>query len=151
MLDNSLQFTGLERPEKLSLVYPTALVGRLAFGAQKESVTSIQTFEPKAGLVNAEEVRLLASICVRLEAISSSRRSPFDPSASTNAVRRGETDNRASRYIPRNPDLLLPHITIEMTDEDLLAILDSRKSCLFFSSFFYICIYAFALSFGGNF
>lgn len=118
-------YPGIPVPEKISLIYPTALAKRLELSSQRDNIQTAQIFEPKAGVVNVEDVRALAAICLRLETLSSSGRAVRDSGPSSRALPQG--DQRISRYSFHSPDLLLPPIGVEMTDEDLLAILDSRE------------------------
>lgn len=124
---------GLESPERISLVYPTPIAARLNFTASKPDIKAATIFEPKAGLVNVDEVRQLASLCLRLEALSSAGQAA-SPGLGAVGAQGGlvpsssQADNRVSRYSVRNPDLLLPSIGPERTDDELLQILDSRES-----------------------
>lgn len=69
----------------------------------------------------------MALICLRLESLSASGQTL----GQAQSLSRSETDNRASRFVGSfNMDLLLPHISPEMTDDDLLTIVNSRASAL---------------------
>jgi len=59
---------GLETPEMLYLVYPTALAGRQE---AKPDAPAPQVFEPTVQLLNIDEVKRLGLLCLRLEALSS--------------------------------------------------------------------------------
>ncbi|KAE8202246.1 hypothetical protein CF335_g3492 [Tilletia laevis] len=59
---------GLETPEMLYMVYPTALAGRME---EKPDAPAPQVFEPTIQLLNIDEVKHLGSLCLRLEALSS--------------------------------------------------------------------------------
>ncbi|KAK0535094.1 cysteinyl-tRNA synthetase [Tilletia horrida] len=58
---------GLETPEMLYLVFPTALAGRLE---AKPDAPAPQVFEPTVQLLNVDEVKQLGALCLRLEALS---------------------------------------------------------------------------------
>lgn len=143
MTDRSLSLPGLESPERISLVYPTPIAGRINFTATKPDIKAATIFEPKAGLINVDEVRQLASLCLRLEALSAGQANnavsspqpngPVGATGGQSLVRQSSNqvvDNRISRYSVRNTDLLLPSIGPERTDDELLQILDSRESSL---------------------
>ncbi|KAE8225244.1 hypothetical protein CF319_g1992 [Tilletia indica] len=58
---------GLETPEMLYMVYPTALAGRME---EKPDAPAPQVFEPTIQLLNIDEVKQLGLLCLRLEALS---------------------------------------------------------------------------------
>lgn len=65
----------------------------------------------------------MAFVCLRLETLSASGQSLQQ----TQGLGRQELDNRASRFLGHyNLDLLMPQITPEMTDDDLLMVVNSR-------------------------
>ncbi|KAK0553649.1 cysteinyl-tRNA synthetase [Tilletia horrida] len=61
---------GLENPELLYQVFPTALAGRLE---AKADAPALQVFEPTVQLLNTDEIKQLGLLCLRLEALSSGR------------------------------------------------------------------------------
>lgn len=121
---------GLETPEKLSLVFPAALQPRLNFTHTREALKPATLIVPKAGILNVDDVRAMAFVCLRLETLSASGQSLQQ----TQGLGRQELDNRASRFIGHyNLDLLMPQISPEMTDDDLLMVVNSRecrRNCL---------------------
>ncbi|CED82538.1 adenylate cyclase [Phaffia rhodozyma] len=107
---------GLENHEKLSLVYPAALSGRLASVANQDNVKTGQIFEPKQGLLNVDCVRYLSFLCTRLEVLSSTG-VPF--------AHTSQLPKNTPRRIPTTSTLVNPQITLDMTDEELFAIVNS--------------------------
>ncbi|KAH8118977.1 L domain-like protein [Phellopilus nigrolimitatus] len=115
---------GLEIPEVLSLVYPKDLIGRFEL---------ITADEPDAACSRVQfsvsQMRELAMLCVRLEALASSRvLRPLPP-------RKGSASNVASVeslplpqdkvVIYADPNTLIPHVDDKATDRELMTILDS--------------------------
>lgn len=136
---------GLEVPEVLTQVYPEDVVGRVELvNAQGES-------DPSGSRVqfSVAQMRELAGLCVRLEALASSRvLQPIPPrkssAASTSLVGPGpgsgpdltqpqnDAAQAAETALPQDgvimyadPGTLIPQIQDKATDRELLAILDS--------------------------
>lgn len=63
---------GLETPELLYSVYTSSIAGRLAYVNQDAAATTAppRVFAPTAQLLDAQQIRRLALVCVRLEALS---------------------------------------------------------------------------------
>lgn len=110
---------GLEVPEKLFLIYPKALAGRLELSTDIRDNVEVKTAKLYGGeedrILGLEELRQLVSVCFRLEAltvdkVSSERQDLADIPA-------GKIFQHSSFHGPRLHD--------DMSDEDLLAITES--------------------------
>lgn len=136
---------GLETPEFLSLIYPSALVGRLSGGKSKEAMVSDaqQSKLAKSGqqatlpaaraLLDHQEVRSLAILCLRMEALSTGAdhrlyEAPSNTTPSnTNSPAIGVNTSIAA---PRRRITLSPHVLSttfvrsEATEEELLVLLE---------------------------
>lgn len=136
---------GLETPEFLSLLYPTALAGRLTGGKSREAVMtgadavnlqsspSMGLATPVQSLLDVQDIRNLNSICLRLEALSSGREhrlyelpsNSAQPNSNSPAI--GLT---ASTAAPRRRITLSPHlaqaqiIRPDATEEQLMVCLE---------------------------
>ncbi|THH27774.1 hypothetical protein EUX98_g6420 [Antrodiella citrinella] len=119
-----VKLKGLEIPEMLTAVYPMSLTGR------KE----LETADPGAAgsriQFSVEQMRELAVLCVRLEALTSSRvfRPLPERKGSTAAVSQileeAEKAEEGSVYLYGNVDALLPAMD-KASDVDLMLLLDS--------------------------
>lgn len=107
-------------------MFPASLQPRLNFTQTREELKPATLIVPKAGVLHADDVRAMALVCLRLETLSASGQSLQQ----TQGLGRQELDdNRASRFGGHfNLDLLMPHVSPEMTDDDLLTIVNSRAS-----------------------
>ncbi|KAK4684783.1 hypothetical protein P7C73_g5383, partial [Tremellales sp. Uapishka_1] len=99
---------GLEVPEKLHLIYPRSLKGRLELSDTLRANVEVEKTFLAERLIDIDEVRQLAMLCLRLEALSA-----LQPKSSTSAL----------KVLP--PVHLGPVIKQEMTDEELCVIIDS--------------------------
>ncbi|KAF7977720.1 hypothetical protein HWV62_2778 [Athelia sp. TMB] len=119
---------GLEVPEALSLVYPASLAGReeleqSAPGPSASAASKIQ--------FSIEQMRQLGLLCLRLEALSSSRRfRPLPPRKGSTAKDFPADGADGGSEPPGNimygdPTMLLPSMNDKLTDAELMGILDS--------------------------
>lgn len=113
---------GLEAPEALSLVLPTALFGRL------ETPTSPAPAPSSRIQFSVNQLMELSMLTVRLEALATSRvfkphprrRSfPANPSTEPPAA-----DDNNPIIWRGDPDVVVPNIKSEPTDQDLMMLLD---------------------------
>ncbi|KZV83694.1 hypothetical protein EXIGLDRAFT_842752 [Exidia glandulosa HHB12029] len=116
---------GLEVPEVLSLVYPKDLFGRLEYHTRVEE-TAADSAAAKAARgsgsrvqFSVAQVRQLAMLCVRLEALSSRR--VFRPLAEQP---RGDVE-ADERILYADPALFMPAMKDTPTDADVMVVLDS--------------------------
>ncbi|TCD66325.1 cysteinyl-tRNA synthetase [Steccherinum ochraceum] len=120
-----VKLKGLEIPEMLTAVYPQALIGR------KE----LETADPGAAgsriQFSPEQMRELAVLCVRLEALTSSRvfrplprRKGSTAAASQLLEEEEKLDEAGSVYLYGNVDALIPPMD-KLSDADLMLLLDS--------------------------
>ncbi|THH06048.1 hypothetical protein EW145_g4354 [Phellinidium pouzarii] len=116
---------GFEIPEVLTLVYPKDLIGRLEL---------MNVDEPDAAgsrvQFSVAQMRELAMLCVRLEALASSR--VLRPLPSRKGSASSATDTAAAPLAAQDnvvmfadPNTLIPHINDKATDRELMAIMDS--------------------------
>lgn len=117
---------GLEVPEALSLVYPAELAGR-------EDLDEPEP-EPSASAsrvqFSIEQMRQLGLLCLRLEALSSSRifrALPQRKASSSKDVPDGQLEDnpQPSHIMYADANQLLPPIHDRLTDAELMTILDS--------------------------
>jgi len=126
-----VKLKGLEVPEMLSLVYPTDLEGRQELdepGAEPSANGSRIQF-------SIEQIQSLAYLCLRLEALSSSRifrsRTERKKSMQKLSVENQTEDVEPERSLPdsaymdSDPSLLIPSLSDRATDAELITILDS--------------------------
>ncbi|EJD02693.1 L domain-like protein [Fomitiporia mediterranea MF3/22] len=135
---------GLEIPEILSLVYPKELIGRSELILAEEPDASGSRVQ-----FSVVQMRELATLCVRLEALTSQRvLRPMPPrkgstastSADQAAAATADATLSSSPSLPQDdgsgssidnvimfadPTTLIPHINDKATDRELMAILDS--------------------------
>jgi adenylate cyclase len=129
-----LKLKGIEVPELLSLVYPADLAGRHKL-LQTEP-------EPPTALgsriqFSVEQIQALGHLCLRLEALSSSRifrsrterkRSVQKPPAENDQSYDAEADDNPMetiKYMSADPVMLLPALNDKVTDEEMMGMLDS--------------------------
>lgn len=137
---------GLETPEFLSLIYPTALTGRLTGGKSKEAIASAGPTPSPAALtrplpaglppppvVDPQDARNLSNICLRLEALSAGEGHhlyelpSFNSQPNNNSPTIGFPSSSAA---PRRRITLSPHllnvnpISAGATDEQMLVLLE---------------------------
>jgi adenylate cyclase len=117
---------GLELPEALSLVYPKELAGR-------EDLEEFES-EPSASAsrvqFSIEQMRQLGLLCLRLEALSSSRIFRPSPQRKASASKDSsdgqiEDGQQSSNIMYGDASLLLPPIHQKLSDAELMTILDS--------------------------
>lgn len=120
---------GLEIPEMLAHVYPRELAGRMKL--ESDEISEPAAAAPRAQF-SVEQVRTLAGLAVRLEALASER--VFRPSAmlyrsysiqSLNGTTGTPEALDHPIFMNGNIELLMPTIRDNATDADLLQIMDS--------------------------
>jgi len=117
---------GLEVPEVLSLVYPTELAGREDL-EEPEPGPSASASRVQFSI---EQMRQLGLLCLRLEALSSSRIFRPLPQRKTSTSKdlsdgQMEENERQSYIMYADPNRLLPPVHDKLTDAELMIILDS--------------------------
>jgi adenylate cyclase len=117
---------GLEVPEVLSLVYPTELAGR----EDLEEPEPDPSASASRVQFSIEQMRQLGLLCLRLEALSSSRIFRPLPQRKTSASKdlsdgQMEENERQSYIMYADPNRLLPPVHDKLTDAELMIILDS--------------------------
>ncbi len=113
-------------PERLFLVYPKALGGRLEMSAQLREnveVNSARVFGGEDRLISLEEVKQLVVLCVRLEALSQGK--VFGDYAVPHAMPVNDNATPHQAAVTHAAYSLGPTVSAEMTDEDLVAVIDS--------------------------
>ena len=138
---------GLETPEFLSLIYPTALAGRLTGGKSKEVVApgaiagDTAAAQTGAGppiprlqpLIDSLDVRSLTNTCMRLEALSAGKTHHLYelPSATSQSNQNSPTIGfPAPAAAPRRRTTLHPHlltlnnVSPDSSDDQLLVLLE---------------------------
>ncbi|KAL7424524.1 cysteinyl-tRNA synthetase [Cryptotrichosporon argae] len=133
---------GLEVPEKLHLLYPKPLAGRLEhFRGLRANVEVQQKPFTEGRQIDIEEVRQLVSIALRLEALSSlasNMSPPPSPQLDTHRSPKpdkerehasgdrldGKVEGKLVRLNPPAPHLG-PHVRDDMTDDELAEIIAS--------------------------
>lgn len=117
---------GLEVPEALSLVYPKELAGREGLEEPKPSPsTSASRVQ-----FSIEQMRQLGLLCLRLEALSSSRifqQLPQRKASTSKDLPEEQIENsqRPSNIMYGDASILLPPIHDKLSDAELMTILDS--------------------------
>ncbi|KIY53425.1 hypothetical protein FISHEDRAFT_63353 [Fistulina hepatica ATCC 64428] len=123
-----VKLKGLELPEVLSLVFPKDLEARQDLKEDKE--------DPKASgsriQFSVSQMRQLGILCLRLEAIASSRvfcftserKESVQTSQSKDTTDREQEPPESVRFYG-DPDVLLPPITEKSSDFELMMVLDS--------------------------
>ncbi|WVN89993.1 uncharacterized protein L203_105224 [Cryptococcus depauperatus CBS 7841] len=110
---------GLEVPERLHLLYPKSLSGRLEISNEirpEVEVNDIRKVSGKQRIIDLEQVHQLANIALRLEAVCTCNlKSEFSGEASPSRP--------ARMSIP--PSFLAPSIREDMIDEELYTIVES--------------------------
>lgn len=120
---------GLEVPERLFLVYPKALSGRLEMSTQLREnveVNSARLYGGEDRVISLDDVKQLVVLCVRLESLSAGkvfgdRQTHMEASPALNdaAIIR----QQAARWHAAHT--FGPTVSAEMTDEELMAIIES--------------------------
>ncbi|KAG8898061.1 cysteinyl-tRNA synthetase, partial [Tulasnella sp. 403] len=124
---------GLEVPEMLSLVYPRELVGRLKLLETEETPENASAAAAASRVqFSVEQIRSLAMLTIRIEALASNRVFRSTSTFSRNLSIQSNTGADApideadhSVFMYANPELLLPTIKDNATDADLLYLMDS--------------------------
>jgi adenylate cyclase len=126
-----ISLKGLEVPETLSLVYPKELLGRHELTLPSEGERPADGSRVQFSVA---QIKQLALLCVRLETLSSARvfkdisqlkSKPRMQRASVADLMSPEPTSESSAILYANPELLMPTIKPDASDNDLLLILDS--------------------------
>ncbi|KDQ21323.1 hypothetical protein BOTBODRAFT_199137 [Botryobasidium botryosum FD-172 SS1] len=117
---------GLEVPEILSLVWPQDLAGRLELANASSAPAQSSRVQ-----FSVDQIKQLAMLCIRLEALTSGRVFRDISSQHKKSIRPQEiapedpVEEEHSVILYGNPELLMPAIQREASDADLLLIIDS--------------------------
>ncbi|KAJ8594117.1 hypothetical protein M405DRAFT_872283 [Rhizopogon salebrosus TDB-379] len=106
---------GLEIPEVVSLVYPAALLGRQNLDASGSSLARVQ--------LSIGRVRELAVLCLRFEALASSR--VFCPRLERKDCRLSDEDAVEPSIMYGDPSVLFPPMNDKTSDLEVMMQLDS--------------------------
>ncbi|RDB15590.1 Adenylate cyclase [Hypsizygus marmoreus] len=118
-----VKLKGLEVPEHLSLLYPAELAGRQDWGPTGPTASGSRV------PFSVAQMHDLGVICLRLETLTTSR--IFRPlperkaSIQTVSLENDSSDSSSSRYLHGDPHVLLPPMSAQSTDSQLMALLDS--------------------------
>jgi adenylate cyclase len=126
-------------PEKLHLLYPKCLAGRLEISNDLRA--NVEVADPRAirnesRLIDIDQVRELSTLILRLEALSAASppQLPSSPVLSPTSPTSPRTPSTRSQTVPITqsshpvtvpPAFLGPAIREEMTDEELTMIIES--------------------------
>ncbi|ODN77508.1 hypothetical protein L202_04679 [Cryptococcus amylolentus CBS 6039] len=111
---------GLEVPERLHLLYPKTLCGRLEISNEirpEVEVNDVRKHADRHRMIDVEQVHQLSAIALRLEAVCS-----YSPPAPTSP---GVSPQPVVQRMPVPPSYLGPSIKEEMSDEELAVIVES--------------------------
>ncbi|KAJ8518004.1 hypothetical protein ONZ45_g4868 [Pleurotus djamor] len=135
-----VKLKGLEAPESLSMIYPKGLETRKGLVTDAGIGTNASASRVQ---FSATQMRDLGLLCLRLEALATSRVFKLFPErkASIQTVV-SEDDNAkeeiSSRYVYGDPHILLPSVNDKMPDYELMMILESL-SCRIENALASIC------------
>ncbi|KAL0956978.1 hypothetical protein HGRIS_003080 [Hohenbuehelia grisea] len=134
----SVKMKGLESPEFLSAIYPRDLEARHEL---EESGAASNTASASRVQFSAAQTRELGMLCLRLEALATSRIYKV-PEARKNSIapppEDGPSEAENAMYVRGDPALLLPTISDKATDHELMLVLDSL-SCRIQNALAAIC------------
>ena len=122
-----VKLKGLEVPETLTVVYPTELAGR----EDLEESESNPTASASKVQFSIDQMRQLGLLCLRLEALSSSRifrplpRRKGSAAKSLVDAQDEEAQTQESNVMYGDPNVLLPPMHDRLSDSELMIILDS--------------------------
>ncbi|EEB86814.1 hypothetical protein MPER_16093 [Moniliophthora perniciosa FA553] len=120
-----VKLKGLELPESLTLIYPRDLAGRHDL---QETVSNPDLSASRVPY-DVAQIRSLGLICLRLEALASSRIFRELPPERKNSAQSvagfEEEDEVPPLYLYSNPDLLLPNLTETSSERDFMTVLDT--------------------------
>ncbi|KAK1221275.1 cysteinyl-tRNA synthetase [Marasmius sp. AFHP31] len=120
-----VQLKGLELPDHLTLIYPLELAGRHDI----QETVSNPTSNTSRIQFDVKQLRQLGLICLRLEALASSRvfleMSADRKSSARTAVNGDEEDETPPLQLYGNPDFLLPALTENSPEKDFMVVLDT--------------------------
>ncbi|ESK88746.1 adenylate cyclase [Moniliophthora roreri MCA 2997] len=120
-----VKLKGLELPESLTLIYPRDLAGR----HDLQETASNPDLSASRVPYDVAQIRSLGLICLRLEALASSRifreLPPERKSSAQSVPGVEEEDEVPPLYLYSNPDLLLPNLTEASSERDFMTVLDT--------------------------
>ncbi|KAF7376679.1 Adenylate cyclase [Mycena sanguinolenta] len=119
-----VKLKGLEVPEVLSLVFPSALIGRKDWDDTAVDPTGTSGSRVQFSVA---QMRELAMLCLRLEMATSRRvfRSLPERKGSLQGPEDRPDEDESSIYLLGDPNVLLPPMPDKMTDADIMLILYS--------------------------
>ncbi|KAL4078261.1 hypothetical protein V8B97DRAFT_1865796 [Scleroderma yunnanense] len=122
-----IKLKGLEVPEMVSLIYPTQVAGREFL--ELNTAPSITSVAPTKLKWTVAQVRELAILCLRFEALASSRvlRLPAESDRKDSAY---ELVENGVVRLHCDLNLLLPPVNDQMTDNEIMVLLDSLTTRL---------------------
>ena len=121
-------------PEKLHLLYPKSLVGRLEISNDIRANVEVNahTFHSASRSIDIDQVKELSALILRLEALSAAQHdvpntAPADPTSPKLGSARlaVTTSTQVHGLHPAPPSYLGPSIRDDMTDEELTLIIES--------------------------
>jgi adenylate cyclase len=118
-----IKLKGLEIPEMVSLIYPGSLVGRQDLELNGGSVSG--SASPAKVRWSIAQVNELGMLCLRFEALASSRIFKVHPKRKESAQELSEVEQYSPMYMHGDPTLLLPLIHDKMTELEIMMVLDS--------------------------
>ncbi|KAK7043114.1 cysteinyl-tRNA synthetase [Paramarasmius palmivorus] len=119
-----VKLKGLERPESLTAIYPAELRGR----HDLQETTTVPDASASRVQFDVAQIRSLGLICLRLEALASSRifrELPPQRKSSAQSTHALEDEDETPLYLYANPDLLLPNLTETSSERDFTTVLDT--------------------------
>ncbi|KAG5643320.1 hypothetical protein DXG03_001204 [Asterophora parasitica] len=119
-----VKLKGLEVPENISLLYPAELAGRQDWGPTGPTASSSRV------PFSVAQMRELGLICIRLEALTTSRifRPMPERKGSIHTLSLENEPSVSPLELHGDPNVLLPPMSAQSTDAELMALLDSLSS-----------------------
>ncbi|KAF9241802.1 hypothetical protein BU15DRAFT_60701 [Melanogaster broomeanus] len=118
-----IKLKGLEIPEMVSLIYPGCLAGRQDLDLTGGSVSSLAS--PAKVQWSIAQVNELGMLCLRFEALASSRIFKVHPKRKESAQELSEAEQYSPLYMHGDPTHLLPLLHDKMTELEIMMVLDS--------------------------
>ncbi|KAF9227119.1 hypothetical protein BS17DRAFT_727058 [Gyrodon lividus] len=114
-----IKLKGLEIPEMVSLIYPGCIAGRQDLDSNAGAGVSAKVQWSIA------QVKELAMLCLRIEALASSRIFRVHPGRKESTQEHSEDEQYETSYMYGDPNLLLPPMNDKMTELEIMMVLDS--------------------------
>lgn len=120
-----VKLKGLETTLHLSTIYPAELEGRKELRAKPENALGSRV------QFSIEQMRQLGMLCLRLEALATSRifrreeERPKEPDRRVRDSTLDDVEEKPSKFLYGNPDILLPEMKDSMSGTELMLLLDS--------------------------